>query len=290
VAASGLQSTALPQVPAKGAYFGVVPNASPPTPTAAQAVTLEKTVKRAFGIVSFYVSWGSPPPIAGLSSAASVGSIPMVSMHCGPADAAVAAGEYDGLLRADAEAYRAYGRPVLLRWFWEMNLTKEGHHPVCLGTSSQAGDYVAAWKRIWTIFHEVGARNVAFVWTPSDALHAGSPASYYPGSAYVDWVGADLYDRPGYGPFPNMFSSFYSTWIKQHKPMILSETGAVGSAAQATWIGQIAKSVPTQFPGLRAVVYTDGNDGLGNYILQPGTAGMAAFAALGHDAFFSVMR
>jgi len=275
-----------------GAYYGAVPNAAPSQPTAGQARTLEQIVGRPFGIVSFYVSWYAPPPVAGLVAVSSVGSIPMVSMHCGPSDQSIAAGDYDGLLRADAEAYRAYGQPVLLRWFWEMNLPNEGRHPECLGAtgSAAASDYVAAWKRIWTIFHEVGASNVAFVWAPSDALHAPSPSAFYPGGAYVNWIGADLYDRSGYGPFEQMFSSFYDTWSRQGRPLILSETGAVGSAAQVAWLKEIASAVPVSFPDLHAVVYTDANDGLGNYILQPGSAGMATFAALGRAPFFSEIR
>ncbi|MGO9198085.1 MAG: glycoside hydrolase family 26 protein [Acidimicrobiales bacterium] len=289
--ASSPQSTqvALPRVPAAGGYLGVVPNPSAGKSTAEQIRPLEKAVARPFGIVSLYTGWAAHPPIAALGAAASTGAIPMVSMHCGPSDAAVAAGSYDGLLRADAEAYRAYGRPVLFRWFWEMNLTASGHNPSCLGTQSAGADFVKAWKHIWDIFHEVGAGNVAFVWAPSAARGVPSPVKFYPGSPYVNWIAADLLDRAGYGTFAQMFSPFYEKWVTQHKPMLVSETGAVGSAAQATWLNGIRATLPTEFPALRGVVYTDSVNNMGDYVLKPGTAGMAAFVALGRLPYLSEM-
>ncbi len=278
----------LPAVPASGGYLGVVPNVSAGESTAEQLGPLEQAVGRPFGIVSIYASWSQHPPISGLEAAAASGAIPMVSLHCGPTDAAMISGSYDGLLRADAEAYRAYGGPVLLRWFWEMNLDLPGRDASCLGTGKVASfDYKQAWKHIWNIFHQAGADNVAFVWAPSAAKGAPSAKPYYPGAAYVNWIGVDLLDRSGYGPFAAMFEGFYDIWVAQHKPMIMSETGAVGSAAQAAWLGEMATSVPEEFPQLRAIVYVDATNNRGNYILKPGTEGFAKFVALGRIPFFS---
>ena len=56
---------------------------------------------------------------------------------------------------------------------------------------------------------------VSFVWTPQVAgspdIPANSPAAYYPGDRYVDWVGTDFYSRfpnfTGLETFYNEFSS-----------------------------------------------------------------------------------
>jgi hypothetical protein len=278
-----------PAVPAAGAYFGVDPNATTGAPTVGQAAALASALHRPLGIVSLYVDFTQAPPVSEMSQVAALGSVPMVSMSCGATDAEIAAGKEDAMLRADAESYKSYGGPVFLRWFWEMNLPQTGNHSTCLGTGTRAKQdaaYVAAWRHIWTIFHDAGATNVAFVWAPSDADKAPAPTPFYPGNAYVDWIGADLYDRSGYGPWSTMYAGFYEQWSATGKPLMLSETGAVGSPAQATWISDISLTAPVLFPSLHAVVYVDAID-LFDYRLVPGTPGMAAFGDMGANAYFS---
>jgi beta-mannanase len=63
------------------------------------------------------------------------------------------------------------------------------------GVSASA--YVAAWRHIWTVFHQAGATNAAFVWCPNVGEFGGQAwTDWYPGSAYVDWVGLDAYPEP----------------------------------------------------------------------------------------------
>ena len=68
---------------------------------------------------------------------------------------------------------------------------------MCLGQNlsyaQQAIQYQLAFQRIWTIFHQVGATNVGFVWSVSTARHNTplDPAAFYPGNRYVDWIAAD---------------------------------------------------------------------------------------------------
>ncbi len=275
-----------PFVPQFGAYLGIDPNFESTGSPSSKAAVVESDIGRNFGIVSFYMSFTDAPPIVGMQQVAARGSIPMVSMHCGPSDAAVAAGTYDSTLQADALAFKAYGHPVLFRWFWEMNLFNTGGHLACLGNLSTAGaEYVAAYQHIWTVFRDEGADNVSFVWAPSAALHAQPAAPFFPGAGYVDWIGADMYDRTGYGPFGQMFASYYDEWSRYGKPLMLSETGAVGSAAQVWWLQSIASSAQTQFPELHAVIYVDATD-INDYRLVPGTAGMAELAGMAHSGFF----
>jgi hypothetical protein len=65
---------------------------------------------------------------------------------------------------------------------------------------------------------------VAFLWVPQDAgspeIAANMPASFWPGSAYVDWIGTDFYSS-----YPNfsLLSHFYNQF--GGKPFVFSEWG-----------------------------------------------------------------
>ena len=288
-----------PPVP-HGAYLGVAPLFAPTRTTSSQTFQFEKETGRALGIVSYYIDFDEMPPFSDVKLVAARGTLPMISMKCGAPDTAVAAGHYDARLRVIARAFKQYARPVLFRWFWEMNLSKVNGHPACLGTAGGPG-YIAAYRHIWTIFHQVGAANVAFVWCPS-AAH-GVPhrfdMTFYPGNSYVDWIGFDMYDRTRVrGTFAEQVDSFYWYWTHHSggKPIVYSETGANDSSAQTTWLQEIAaaltkrvSNVPgTPFKNIHGVVYWDGV-GIYNYVLVPGTTGFAQFSKLAHETYFSAL-
>jgi hypothetical protein len=278
-----------PKVPS-GTYLGVDPEFDPNIDRSVQAAEFAGDIGREPAIVSFYITWTQPLPAA-LGSVSEVGSLPMVSWQCGAQDTDIAAGKDDSIIKAMAEQFKAFYRPVLLRWFWEMNL--DGHHTACEGSgsvASQAAGYIAAWKHIWTIFQQVGATNVGFVWCPSAAAKAGGATPFFPGKAYVDWIGGDVYDRSTYNNnFASVFAPYYKVFSTYGLPMAVCETGATATPApsgQAPWLENIAASVPTEFPDLHALIYVDATD-IYDYILQPGTSGMAEFAAMGHEPRFS---
>lgn len=54
---------------------------------------------------------------------------------------------------------------------------------------------------------------VAFLWAPSTFgnpdIPANQPSDYYPGKAWVDWIGTDFYSKfPNWGPLSHFYSSF----------------------------------------------------------------------------------
>lgn len=69
---------------------------------------------------------------------------------------------------------------------------------------------------------------LAFLWVPQDAgspdTAANSPSAFWPGAAYVDWVGTDFY-----ASYPNftLLDGFYNRF--KHKPFVLSEWGLYGA-------------------------------------------------------------
>jgi hypothetical protein len=293
---AGAARLAQARVPTYGVYLGADPNSSSGVDTVDQAKILEKQIGRSLGIVSFYTRFATMPPVADLRSVSATGAIPMVSMHCGVADASVAAGKYDAQLRSLANAYKAFGRPVLLRWFWEMNLPSSGQHSICLGPNAAtwSSAYIAAYRRIWAIFHAAGASNVSFVWCPSDAHGTRNNQNvneFFPGAAYVDWIGADLYDKPipHQQTFETQFGAFYRYWANPAhgggKPIMICETGSIG-ANQSLWLSGISNAFELVFPDVHGIVYGDALAGY-DYRLVPGTAGMKEFISLAHSVYFT---
>jgi glycosyl hydrolase family 26 len=132
------------------------------------------------------ISWEPwKPPPAGTSAKRQGASQPAYS------NAAIAAGRWDGYIRQWAQAIKAYGHPVILRPAAEFNgfWYPWSHDPRA---------YVRAWRHMWTVFHDVGARNVTWVWSFQVNCDAEPVAwqkqirQYWPGRRYVDTLGMSL--------------------------------------------------------------------------------------------------
>ena len=53
---------------------------------------------------------------------------------------------------------------------------------------------MAAWRHIVTLFRAEGADNVTWLWTINRDTHGTGPiGKWWPGKAYVTWVGIDGY-------------------------------------------------------------------------------------------------
>ena len=70
--------------------------------------------------------------------------------------------------------------------------------------------------------------NASFAWIPNAPPSANRPgwidsdlAAYYPGDAYVDWAGADIYD---FQPVSDL-NSIYDFAVAHGKPFFLAEWG-----------------------------------------------------------------
>jgi beta-mannanase len=233
------------------------------------------------GILAIYEPFATPAPTADLEQIVATGAIPLISWGC-TSVSAVASGQDDSTITAYAQSLKAFAHPVLLRWFWEMNLPN-AKAMKCLAGAGPA-EFVAAWQHIATIFRQVGATNVALVWCPSEQGGVANLASFFPGPTWVDWIGADGYDRKGTGAaaLSEVFGSWYSTYAPYGKPMIIGETGAMPSD-QAAYLQAIQTELPSQFPNIRALVYFDAAGPAGQWQL---TTGLAAFNALADDPYF----
>jgi hypothetical protein len=309
-------------VPSSGAYLGTFyapgGDVSPQSEVSSIASTLDPLLGRNPAIVSLYQGFGPYTIPNNVLNQVVYGqhALPLISWSCGDVpDSDINAGTYDQQIALYAEQLKTFGAPVLLRWFWEMNLQPAvpgtvNRNTTCLGQNlsyaQQAVEYQLAYQHIWTIFHQVGATNVGFVWSVSSSRYNTplNAADFYPGNQFVDWIAADGYDRPtdyqGPGAFAFQFDAWYQEFASYGKPMMVSETGSPTSylgqtpqppqppsTEQRDFLTGIEQSLPTQFPAIKALVYFDSPTNLANW--QLGDLGMAAFIHLASDPYFSVM-
>lgn len=80
------------------------------------------------------------------------------------------------------------------------------HEPeTSLNSSGGGADFIAAWRKVVTVFRERGVTNADYLWIMTaysfKAKDRRRAVDWYPGEAYLDYIGADAYNwyncRPG---------------------------------------------------------------------------------------------
>jgi hypothetical protein len=109
----------------------------------------------------------------------------------------VADGRWDDQLVGYARAARDAGVPLMIDFAPEMNGDWFPWSGALSGGAAGARAYRDAYRRVVGIFRREGASNVGFAFhvdaEPSPAASWNTVRAYYPGDAYVDWVGASVY-------------------------------------------------------------------------------------------------
>ena len=187
------------------------------------------------------------------------GRIPMISWN-GTSAAAILDGEHDDLIRRRAADVEQLGVPVLLRFWWEMDIEPKQ------AWAEDPDDFVAAWRYVHRLFDAEGASNVAWVWCPTSLAFTTDIADrWWPGDGWVDWVCADGYnfapakENDPWRSFAEIFDAFYEWATKKDKPIMIGEFGVLerDPGEKAAWLRQAADDLRDRFPEIRAVVYFD---------------------------------
>jgi hypothetical protein len=148
---------------------------------------------------------------------------------------------YNELLRW-GNTLKARGTPVWLAFSHE----PEAHASRSLGNNTQ---FIAAFRKVVTVMRSTGEHNIQFVWQmtsyafqvkSSDARYA---PKWYPGSAYVDLVGADPYNWYNCGSGRGTWTELSTltqpvlNWAKsQGKGLVLGEYGSQAGPRRAQWL------------------------------------------------------
>jgi Glycosyl hydrolase family 26 len=220
----------------RASYLGVYETGPPGTYQ--WVAEFAKVIGQQPNLIGYYSGWQEPFQGSFAETVHGHGAATILQMD--PTYASISlivAGGYDSYLRSFADSVRDFGQPVVIGFGHEMNANwyswGYGHVP--------ASTFVAAWRHIVTLFRDQGADNVTWLWTlQADEPGTGTVASWWPGAAYVTWIGIDgYYYRPS-----DTFVSVFGQTIAQvraftDKPVLLSETAVGPEADQSVKIGDL---------------------------------------------------
>jgi hypothetical protein len=264
----------LPHTPAT--YLGVYAEKVPVTYSGVAAFASETGV--APDVVMYYSSWYEQFHASFAKTVVQHGAVPLIQIEPYHVSlAAIAAGQYDAYLSAYASAVRLFGHPVILSFGHEMNGNwySWGHQ------HASPTAFVAAWRHIVTLFRDLGARNVTWMWTVNiiDLRHdkIPSPVPWWPGNSYVNWVGIDgYYFKSNYGFAPLFGPTIAQVRTLTHDPILISETGVASNAGQPGKIADLYAGVKAY--GLLGFIWYDAIDtNVANYRIDNNPAALAAF-------------
>jgi hypothetical protein len=211
-------------------------------PSAESINSYEKVISREVAVVMWFQDFTLPFQTATCEMIYSHGCIPMIAWepwiggnfsNMTYSLDAINSGTWDTYIRDFAIAAKAWGKPLFIRWAHEMNGNWYPWSGIKYGTGSTATDkYKNAWRRIYNIFATVEANNVTWAWCPNNESVPADPwnnaVNYYPGDAYVDWMGFDGYSKPetSWGNFEALFLTIYATLCAIstfEKPILIGE-------------------------------------------------------------------
>jgi mannan endo-1,4-beta-mannosidase len=210
----------------------------------------ERTTGVTPGIVENYQAFGQPFQSSWAGTLLAKGILPLIQLNPRLVTlGAIAAGRYDRYLSQYATAVRTLGGPVGLSFANEMNVSWSpwGYRHV------PPHVFVAAWRHVHQVFAAVGARKVIWIWTvarirgtPGDRRVAPDPRPWWPGGAYVDWVGLDIYYVSPEVTFRRAFVPTITAVRRfTDDPILITRTAVPNQSGQARQIADL-------FAGARA--------------------------------------
>ena len=262
--------------PASGKFLGVEAVGAPDSMTPVS--TFAANTGRKPDLVGQYVPWGTAFDARAASNAWSYGALYYGAWEpFGISVQAIADGQSDAYITRFAEAVRALNVPVALSFGHEMN---GNWYPWGTEQTTPAA-FVAAWRHIHRLFARAGASNVIWVWNPNVvyAMQQVRLAPYWPGDAYVDWVGITGY-FPASGP--DTFAGLYGatmTEIRQFtaRPFIIAETAVQTGPAEVQAADSLVAGV-RRHPDVLGLIWFDYDKAGVDYQLESRPALRAAIA------------
>jgi mannan endo-1,4-beta-mannosidase len=229
--------------PGPGKFFGVEAVGAPDSMTPVTTFALYTGKKP--NLIGSFRHWGKPFDASAAASAWNYGALYFMSWEpYSTTSQAIADGSSDAYILQFARAVRALNVPIAISYGHEMN----GFWYPWGAPHTTGAAFVAAWRHIHNLFAQVGATNVIWVWNPNiiNGLPPVNLRAYYPGDAYVDWVGITGYFFANAGG--TTFSSVYQetmTAVRRitAKPVIIAETSVQSGPADVTGVRNLVSGV-----------------------------------------------
>jgi mannan endo-1,4-beta-mannosidase len=277
-------------VPARpGSYLGAYADGVPRSYQPVQAFTRQTGVRP--NLALYYSGWEEPFQMSFAMRAASHGAIPVIQIEPTRTSlAAIAVGGYDRYLEAFATAVAYYGartgHGVVIGFAHEPNGT---WYPWGWRHTSPS-TWVAAWRHLVRVFRQEGADDVAWLWTVNIIDRKGdipSPLPWWPGSAYVSWIGIDGYYYKPSWTFASLFGpTIRAVRTRSLDPVLISETAAAPAAGQAAKVADLSAGIRAY--GLLGYVWFDAKRHRDWRLAPPAAAQLGHGARALHLAAFPV--
>lgn len=240
-------------------------------------IELQNTIGKKVAIAHYYRGWvnlRNKSVINELNAISSNGWIPMLSVNpyffekCPssgkPLYKTIAEGNCDNFLHEVGRNLKRYGKPLFLRFAWEMNIPDISWS--LAATNSSSSDFIRAWRRFHDIVGSERALNVLWVFCPNTEVSQSiSYNALYPGDQYVDWLGLDGYNWgttqawTTWQDFSTIFSSSYNhiLSLSPSKPLMIAEvnTTDVGGDKAAWYKDMLTVQIPLNFGRVKAIVF-----------------------------------
>jgi len=244
-------------------------------------VSLEDSLEMVFPLVHIYTAWGSKPeerfPTTEAKAIIDIGSLPVITWEPCLTDfdktkmpglpdpdkrdkeglKAIANGVYDFYVDKWAGEAKALNKLLFVRFGHEMN---DPYRYPWGPQNNKPGDFIAAWRHVVDRFRIAGAKNVIWVWSPHPAYTHFD--EYYPGNAYVDWVGLGTLN---YGTvatwskwwtFDEIFGKYYEELAKYKKPIMIAEFGSLAVGGdRAKWYKDALTNLPVKYPAVKSLIF-----------------------------------
>lgn len=174
--------------------------------------------------------------------------------------AAILRGDWDAYFTAFAADARDYGGPVILVPFEEMN----GDWYAWSGTAdgNTPAKHIAAYRYIRAFFSD--APNVKFGWAVNSDSVPDTPengiAAYYPGDAYVDYVGVDGFNfGTPWMTFEEIFGSALRQLRTYGKPVYIFSIATAEGPRKAAWITDALTTQIRKYPEIAGWIWFNEN-------------------------------
>jgi hypothetical protein len=215
-------------------------------------------------------------------------------------------GTYDDYIDRFARDAKAFNERVLIRFLHEFN----GNWYVWSGNKNgnvNGGPekVVAVWKYVVDRFKKIGADNVKWLWVPhgpSTDLSTESwnqVSNYWPGDAYVDWIGLDGYNFYPQDPwggvrplrdFDNCFRALYdSCAVLGKQPMMIAEFGTGEFQSEnfdkAAWVTDAFSKIKTDYPRVKIFTWFNINKEL-DWRINSSPESLNAFRKAMEDPYY----
>jgi hypothetical protein len=242
-----------------GAYVGDI-DATP-----SLVASFDSLTNASSDIIATFVDLGSGDfPSAEKSVVGAKGKTLLMFLEPQYSLAQINSGAYDSILQQYAAAASAYGYPIILAPFDEFNLN-ETVWGYSVGGNTPA-QFIKAWQHVHSFF--VNDPNVKFALVynnvPEPADSANTYSAYYPGSAYVDYVGVDGFNfnatTASALSFNQVFDPIMPYLESLDKPILFASVGSVDYAQKPQWITNGLGTYVKQYPNVAGWVYFNYDD------------------------------